>query len=37
MKNPYGPSGRAVADRLGIDLQAAFTRTMDELDQQLSP
>lgn len=25
-----------LADRLGIDLQAAFTRTMDELDQQLS-
>jgi NTP pyrophosphatase (non-canonical NTP hydrolase) len=26
-----------LADRLGIDLQAAFTQTMDELEQQLSP
>jgi NTP pyrophosphatase (non-canonical NTP hydrolase) len=26
-----------LADRLGIDLQAAFTQTMDELDKQLSP
>src|ERR1700749_3891095 len=26
-----------LADRLGIDLQAAFAQTMDELDKQLSP
>ena len=26
-----------LADRLGVDLQAAFTRTMDELDRQLGP
>jgi NTP pyrophosphatase (non-canonical NTP hydrolase) len=25
----------ALADRLGINLEAAFTQTMDELDQQL--
>jgi hypothetical protein len=27
----------ALADRLGIDLEAAFTETMDELDQRLRP
>jgi NTP pyrophosphatase (non-canonical NTP hydrolase) len=26
-----------LADRLGVDLEAAFTRTMDELDHALTP
>lgn len=27
----------ALADRLGVDLETAFTQTMDELDQRLRP